>query len=93
MCYAKGTGVAQDWAQAVFWWEKAAAEGNVASQAMLGESFAFGKGVTQDMTQAVHWFEKVAATGNEHAQLRLSMLRAKMAAGGAATARLQRASE
>jgi uncharacterized protein len=46
--YAKGEGVAQDWAQAKAWFEKAAAQGNAAAQFSIGFMYAQGQGIKQD---------------------------------------------
>ena len=46
--YAKGQGVAQDYAQAVSWYRKAADQGNAGAQFNLGFMYAKGQGVAQD---------------------------------------------
>ena len=44
-CYDVGKGVTQDYAQAVYWYQKAAEQGNVAALKNLGLCYEYGKGV------------------------------------------------
>ena len=46
--YANGTGVPQDYAQAVAWYREAAEGGNAQAQYNLGQLYANGTGVPQD---------------------------------------------
>jgi len=62
--YENGYGVAQDYAKAREWYEKAAAEGNAAAMVNLGALYAYGTGVPQDNAKAREWYEKAAAEGN-----------------------------
>ena len=67
--YAEGRGVAQDYAQARVWWEKAATQGHVDAQYNLGNFYNDGRGVPQDFAKAREWYEKAAAQeDNEFAQ-------------------------
>ena len=50
--YANGQGVAQDYAQAVAWYRKAADQGNADAQLNLGVMYANGRGVAQDAVSA-----------------------------------------
>ncbi len=61
--YKKG-----EYTQAVYWYRKAAEQGDDLAQVLLGYSYKKGEGVTQDYTQAVYWFRKVAEQGNIIAQ-------------------------
>lgn len=70
-CYAKGDGVAQDYAQAFYWWSKAAAQGNVVAQNGVGLSYQYGKGVAQDYAQAAYWYQQAANQGYADAQQNL----------------------
>src|ERR1700739_4857504 len=46
--YAKGDGVTQDYAQALYWWRKAASSGFAESENSIGFSYHEGTGVAQD---------------------------------------------
>ena len=58
--YSDGEGVAQDYMQAVYWYQKAAAQGNVHAQYNLGYMYSAGRGVFKDYEQAAYWFRKAA---------------------------------
>ena len=70
-CYTLGTGVSQDYAEAVKWYRKAAEQGNACAQNSLGESYALGQGVPQDYHEAAIWYRKAAEQGNALAESRL----------------------
>jgi tetratricopeptide (TPR) repeat protein len=74
--YYKGQGVTQDYAKAKEWFEKAAAQGNAAAQAMMGLMYDQGQGVVRDSAKARHWNEKAAAQGNAVAKEDLRQLEA-----------------
>ena len=59
--YDNGQGVAQDYAKAREWFEKAAAKGVTTAMRNLGELYRDGHGVAQDDTKAREWDEKAAA--------------------------------
>ena len=59
--YRDGQGVAQDYAKAREWWEKAAAQGDVDAQYNLGFMYYDGRGGVRNYAKAREWFEKVAA--------------------------------
>ena len=65
--YENGTGVTQDYKQAVKWYRKAAEQGNAYAQANLGDMYEDGTGVTQDYVLAHMWFNLAAASGKEFA--------------------------
>ncbi|WP_432481125.1 tetratricopeptide repeat protein [Moraxella sp. ZY200743] len=48
MMYIGGEGTSQDYDQAVYWLKKAAEQGDVQSQTIVGMLYAIGKGVNQD---------------------------------------------
>ena len=75
--YAKGQGVAQDYAQAVGWYRKAADQGLSLAQQSLGNMYAKGQGVAQDYVQAVGWYRKAADQGLAAAQQNLGLAYAK----------------
>ena len=60
----------QDDAKALYWYTKAAEQGNADAQYTLGQRYLSGKGVPQDAAQAFQWFEKAAKSSLEaHSQL------------------------
>jgi TPR repeat protein len=61
-------GLAQDDVQAVYWFRKAADQGNAVAQYYLGVAYARGQGVAQDDAQAVFWFRKAAEQGDPDAK-------------------------
>ena len=67
-CYYNGTGVVQDYKQAVYWFKKAAEQGVKESQFCLGECYYYGEGVAQDYKQAVYWWTKAANQGDARTQ-------------------------
>ena len=56
-------GVKQDYAQAIQWYRKAAAQGHARAQTILGYIYDKGEGVPQDHAQAVAWYRKAAEQG------------------------------
>ena len=66
--YLQGLGVAQDYAEAVTWYRKAAEQGYAAAQNNLGSMYLNGRGVGQDDAEAVSWFRKAAEQGYGPAQ-------------------------
>jgi tetratricopeptide (TPR) repeat protein len=65
--YEYGQGVAQDYAQAVMWYRKAADQGYAPAQTGLGE-IEGGHGVPQDYAQAAMRYRKAADQGDTEAQ-------------------------
>jgi TPR repeat protein len=61
--YAKGQGVAQDYAEAATWYRKAAEQGYAPAQCKLGTMYSQGHGVTQDYAEAMKWYRKAAEQG------------------------------
>ena len=61
--YAKGQGVAQDYAEAAKWYRKAAEQGYTPAQCKLGTMYVQGHGVTRDYAEAVKWYRKAAEQG------------------------------
>ncbi|NQU56821.1 MAG: SEL1-like repeat protein [Rhodospirillales bacterium] len=71
--YEDGQGVKQDFAKALKWYRKAAAERSndmmvrmsaSMAQAGLGRMYEQGKGVTKDLREAVKWYRKAAEVGH-----------------------------
>lgn len=58
----RGLNIPKDLAAAFVWFEKAAQQGSVAAQCMLGDFYQQGLGgVAQDHAKALHWFRSTAA--------------------------------
>ena len=66
--------MAQDYRQAMLWFQKAASQGYAVAQNTLGLMYANGQGVAQDFKQARFWFEKAAAQGDAEAKAALQQL-------------------
>ena len=66
--------MAQDYAKAREWYEKAAAKGNAGAMINLGLLYDNGHGVAQDYAKAREWYEKAAAKGNADAMANLGLL-------------------
>jgi TPR repeat protein len=64
LLYADGFGVAQDYAKAREWYEKAAAKGHAMSMANLGALYHNGQGVAQDYAKARELWAKAADKGD-----------------------------
>jgi hypothetical protein len=60
--YEEGQGVPQDYTQAVFWYRKAAEQGEDYAQYHLGGLYNKGRSVPQDYAEAYFWLD-LAATG------------------------------
>lgn len=58
MCYLNGEGVTKDKEQAVYWYTKAAEQGNVDAQKKLGFCYEYGFGVEIDLQKANYWYDK-----------------------------------
>jgi hypothetical protein len=72
--YANGRGVAQDAAEAVRWYRKAAEQGDADGQFNLGVMYANGRGVAQDAAEAVRWYRKAAEQGDARGQFNLGWM-------------------
>ena len=59
----------QDYAQAMQWYQKAAAQGNADAESRIGDLFSTQiKGVKQSYTEAFRWFLMAANQGNSYAE-------------------------
>ncbi len=56
---------------ALYWYRKAAANGDVEKQKKLGLIYYYGEGVSQDYAEAVKWYRKAAEQGHAEAQYHL----------------------
>jgi TPR repeat protein len=72
--YLNGFGVAQDYAKAREWYEKAAATYNASAMFNLGLFYDNGQGVAQDYGKAREWYEKAADKGEATAMRNLGLL-------------------
>ena len=66
--YKYGTGVNEDSSQAVFWYKKAAEQGNTKAQLNLATMYASGEGILENFVLAYKWANLAAARGNENAR-------------------------
>jgi hypothetical protein len=62
--YEDGKGVAADPALALYWYRKAAEQGDTAAQAKIGSAYALGKGAPRDYVQAYVWLDVAAGSGS-----------------------------
>lgn len=63
--YRDGTGVEQDYAKAMEWYEKAADLGSTIAMNNIGQMYEYGLGVKQDSDKAQEWYDKAAAAEGE----------------------------
>jgi len=76
--YYAGFGVPRDTVQAVYWYRKAALQGDAYSAASLGDIYATGDGgMPKDVSEAVSWRKKAAEGGNRSAQQSLGEMYAE----------------
>ena len=66
--------MAQDYAKAREWYEKAADKGDASAMVNLGVLYANGHGVAQDYAKAREWYEKAADKGDASAMPNLGLL-------------------
>jgi hypothetical protein len=71
--YAKGDGVAQDYATAAMWFRMAADQGSARAQYDLGVLYERGRGVDADPEQAASWYLKAAEGKYALAQYNLAV--------------------
>jgi TPR repeat protein len=71
--YEKGQGVSKDYANAVFWYKKAALQGNVEAQFKLGVCYDNGLGVKKNFQEAAKWNKMAAEEGHVTAQYNMGL--------------------
>jgi TPR repeat protein len=76
--YLHGDAPPQSAQMALFWYDRAAEQGNVAAYANLGAMYAEAQGVPQDVIQAYTWFFLAAENGDENSARRRDLLAVKM---------------
>ena len=74
LCFYGRDGVAQDYQQAIIWFQKAASQGDIWAQLHLGRLYETGRGVLQDFFEAIHYYELAAAQGDLNAQWNLALI-------------------
>ena len=70
-----GDGIPQNQSLAIYWWNKAAAQGSALAQRYLGQAYYNGDGVEKNLAEAEKWFEKAAVQGDEYAKAFLRKIR------------------
>lgn len=61
-------GVSENYAQAMYWWRRAAEQESEEAQRNIGTMYYHGFGVPQDYIQAAYWWRKAAEQGSKEAQ-------------------------
>jgi TPR repeat protein len=84
--YENGSGVVQDYREAVKWYKKAAQQGNASAPYYLGFRYYKGEGVVQDYREAHKWWNIAAAQGDEDARKARDALAQKMSTDQIASA-------
>ena len=56
-----------DTKQAIYWWTKAADQGDVDAQMILANTYSLGDGVRKNNKKAFHWYKQAAEQGHEDA--------------------------
>ena len=74
LAYDHGWGMANDDAEAVRWYKKAAEQGHAGAQKNLGWMYEHGRGVPRDDAEAVRWYRKAAEQGHAGAQCTLGRM-------------------
>jgi TPR repeat protein len=72
--FEEGKGVPQDYAQAAFWYRKAAEQGAGYADTRLGRLYAAGKGVPQDYSTAAELYRMAANQWDPEGQVQLGLL-------------------
>jgi TPR repeat protein len=85
--YQQGLGIAQDRAEAVKWFGKAADQGEMGAQYSLALAYQNGWGVERDYGEAAEWFRKAADQRYALGQWRLGINTSKATASGRTTLR------
>jgi TPR repeat protein len=78
MMYDDGTGVPQDYKEAVKWYRLSAEQGDAKAQYNLGGMYSFGEGVPQDYVSAHMWWNLSGSNGHKDAVKERNTLEKKM---------------
>ncbi|MBR4940680.1 MAG: sel1 repeat family protein, partial [Clostridia bacterium] len=73
-CCEEGKGVEKDLSRAVYWYGKAAEQGDGGAMYKLGWCFLNGVGVQRDKGRAAYYYNKAARQGNLLAKIALEAL-------------------
>ena len=73
-----GDGAKQDYSEAVKWFTKAAEQGHVRAQSMLGAYYMVGRGAPQDFQKAYFWSVLARAGLDEYSKSRVMFLSSRM---------------
>lgn len=65
---AKYHSACRDAERGAYWYTKAAEQGHIQSQEMMGYLYRMGKGVEKDEEQSIFWYQKAADGGDPSAQ-------------------------
>ena len=74
MFYENGSGVAQDYGEAMRWFHKVADQGDAFAQNKIGVLYYNGWGVARDYGEAMRWFRMAADHGDARAQNNIGWL-------------------
>ena len=72
VAYGNGDGISQNYAKALYWYNKAAMQGYAQAQFNLGLYYENGWGTLSDPQQAIKWYKKAAEQGMTKAQVNLA---------------------
>ena len=70
--YYHGLNRAEDNDAALYWFTRAASQGDAHSQARVGDMYQYGLGTKPDNKLALEWYSKAAEQGNTYAMFRLA---------------------
>ncbi len=73
LLYDNGWGVPRNYYEAVYWYEKAAKQGDATAEYNLGVAYQHGQGVRRDYALANAWYRKAAEQGNAAAETSLGV--------------------
>ncbi len=73
LCHENGSGVGQNYEEAVKWYMEAALQGNAEAQSSLAFCYSEGRGVEKDYVQAADWYLKAAEQGHATSQYNMGI--------------------
>jgi hypothetical protein len=71
--YYSGQGVKQSYSKALYWYKKAAEQGNINAENNLSYVYLYGKGIKYNSSKAIYWCRKAVAQGNANAEYNLGL--------------------
>jgi TPR repeat protein len=71
--YFNGSGVPRDLDLSVYWYRKAAEQGDPTAQVFLGYLYTVGLGVPQDYSEAARWDQLAASSGSSYGKTNLAV--------------------